>query len=273
MFRLFKPKKKFDSNANNENVEGAWVFVSHSNKDWKSVKEVRDYLESKGHKPLLFYLKCLEEATEINDLILREIEARNWFILCESENSKNSKWVQTEVDYIKQLKGKVYETINLNNPLGIKKEFYKLDRLSKRLSVYVSYSHKDNDIAQVFINKFKDNDYKVFKHVEIKPGQKFVSTIRKSIDESIEHGFFIMLITENSFRSGHVKSEIEYALNQGVTNSYKRNILPISFLSMEKLQHEIPVKLLSIQMADFSKGLIEDNLNKLIEDLKTRKMD
>ena len=44
--------------AMNENADpdGAWIFVSHSNKDVKKVREIRDLLEREGHKPLLFYL-------------------------------------------------------------------------------------------------------------------------------------------------------------------------------------------------------------------------
>jgi hypothetical protein len=40
--------------------EGAWVFVSHSTKDFERVRLVRNALEDSGFRPILFYLKCLE---------------------------------------------------------------------------------------------------------------------------------------------------------------------------------------------------------------------
>ena len=127
--------------------EGAWIFVSHSSKDWSKIKRIRNLLDSKGHKPLLFYLKCLEEESELDDLIKREIEARSWFFLCESENSRKSKWVGAEVAYIKQLPGKYYETINLNS--SFEKQIARIDRLSIRLTVFVSSTSVDNrDIAR-----------------------------------------------------------------------------------------------------------------------------
>ena len=53
-----------------------------------------------GFEPLCFYLKCLENDNEIADLIKREIDAREWFIFIDSENSRNSKWVTLEREYI-----------------------------------------------------------------------------------------------------------------------------------------------------------------------------
>ena len=35
-------------------------FISHSNKDFEPVREVRHWLAQRGHQPLLFFLKCLE---------------------------------------------------------------------------------------------------------------------------------------------------------------------------------------------------------------------
>ena len=57
------------------NSEGAWVFVSHSHRDLEKVREIRNYLESKGRNPLLFYLKCLgDNDARLPELIRDEIE-------------------------------------------------------------------------------------------------------------------------------------------------------------------------------------------------------
>ena len=48
--------------------EGFLGFVSHSTKDFERVRLVRNALEDSGFRPILFYLKCLENETEVNDL-------------------------------------------------------------------------------------------------------------------------------------------------------------------------------------------------------------
>ena len=34
-----------------------WIFLSHSNKDYESVRKVRNLLEDEGRRPLMFFLK------------------------------------------------------------------------------------------------------------------------------------------------------------------------------------------------------------------------
>lgn len=97
----------------NVDISNAWVFLSHSNKDFDQIIRVRNRLEELDYRPLLFFLKCLDDDKEIFELIKREIRARDRFILCDSKNSRESEWVQKEVAYIKSL-GRPYELINLD---------------------------------------------------------------------------------------------------------------------------------------------------------------
>ena len=78
--------------------KGIWVFLSHSNKDYEKVRQVRNILEQQGYRPLMFFLNCLNDDNEIDELIKREIDSREKFILCDSKNAQNSKWVQEEVN-------------------------------------------------------------------------------------------------------------------------------------------------------------------------------
>ena len=39
---------------------GAWIFVSHSQRDLEEVNPIRNELERREHHPPLFFLKCLE---------------------------------------------------------------------------------------------------------------------------------------------------------------------------------------------------------------------
>lgn len=85
--------------ANNSN-NVIWLFLSHSNKDHEKVIKVRNLLEKNSFIPLMFFLKCLNDDDEIDDLIKREIGSRGRFILCDSENVRNSDWVKREIEYI-----------------------------------------------------------------------------------------------------------------------------------------------------------------------------
>ena len=114
--------------------KNAWVFVSHSNKDFGKILKLRNKLEERFYRPLLFFLKCLDDDKEIFELIKREIKARDRFILCDSQNSRHSKWVQREIDYIKSL-NRPYEIIDIEST---DKEIDEaIDRFDHRSTVYI----------------------------------------------------------------------------------------------------------------------------------------
>lgn len=71
-----------------------WIFLSHSNVDYDKVRKVRNMLEEQGLRPIMFFLKCLNDDDEIDDLIKREIDCRTRFILCDSPNARCSTWVK-----------------------------------------------------------------------------------------------------------------------------------------------------------------------------------
>ena len=56
----------------------------------EQVRPIRNELERRGHNPLLFFLKCLEDDdARLPELTREEIQARAWFILCDSLNAKS----------------------------------------------------------------------------------------------------------------------------------------------------------------------------------------
>ena len=97
----------------NDIEEGFWVFVSHSTKDFEKVRLVRNALEESGFRPILFFFFFMEDEDEINELLKREIDARRRFILCDSPNAQSSKFVQSEVNYIKS-QDRMYEVIDIS---------------------------------------------------------------------------------------------------------------------------------------------------------------
>ena len=137
-------------------VSNAWVFVSHSNKDFEQIIRIRNKLEQLDYRPLLFFLKCLDDDKEIFELIKREIRARDRFILCDSKNSRASDWVQKEVAYIKSL-GRPYELINLDD--GDDEIDRCIARFDERSTVYI-WSTSD-EIAENTTEKLVRKAFKV----------------------------------------------------------------------------------------------------------------
>ena len=82
-----------------------WIFISHSHQDVDLVRWIRNHFEKLGFEPLMFYLKCLSDKDEIESLIKREIDEREWFIYADSPSARESKWVKTEREYIETSEG------------------------------------------------------------------------------------------------------------------------------------------------------------------------
>ena len=166
------------------NSSGAWIFLSHSNKDFEKVREIRNELEKRGHKPIMFYLKCLEnDSATLPDLLRREIAAREWFILCDSPNAQASQYVRDEVELIKSMEGKTIEVVDLSKELQT--ELHKLIRISKRATVYLSYSKQDYDVAGKIRSALLKHDFRVWLDLESLQSGDWQAQITSAIDEAV----------------------------------------------------------------------------------------
>ena len=141
----------------NDNV---WVFLSHSHNDYDKVIQVRNMLEKRKFKPLMFFLKCLENDTEIDSLIKREIDCRYRFILCDSANAQASKWVQEEVRYIKKEKKRYCETVNLDT-MSIEQVNAQLQKFEQRSTVTILYSNERKNSLKYIIDELLTYDMKI----------------------------------------------------------------------------------------------------------------
>lgn len=202
----------------NDIKEGFWVFVSHSTKDFEKVWLVRNALEDGGFRPILFYLKCMEDEDEINELLKREIDARRRFILCDSPNARASKFVKSEVDYI-QSKKRMYEIIDLSQinleTSDVEEDIIRLIKPFKlRTSVFLSYNYKDKAFAdqlhiQLQSAGFKTADADFFGPWSgSAPIEDFDILIKNTIKATLDVGYVIGLISNNT---GFNNSEVEYA--------------------------------------------------------------
>lgn len=191
--------------------EGAWIFVSHSHQDLAKVRVIRDALEARGHNALLFFLKCLGDDAEVDNLIRREIEARTWFVLCDSENARSSRWVLSELEIIKTLAEKAYEVIDLDSDL--QDQVARIDRLSKRATVFLSYAQSDEAIADRLRQALRDRDYAVWDpRTDLAPGDNWTNEIRRSVQNAMTNGLFVLLLSPAALESSAVQMELDYAL-------------------------------------------------------------
>lgn len=177
--------------------EGFWVFVSHSTKDFERVRLVRNALEDSGFRPILFYLKCLENETEVNDLLKREIDARKRFILCDSPNAQASKFVQSEVEYIRS-KNRMYEIVDLSKiDMGsqdAEKEVIELIKpFRKRTNVFVCCAHEDSSLAELVKGELRLQGFSVA-DIPLLDSQCLYQKVSQVIETTLSNGYFLYLI-------------------------------------------------------------------------------
>lgn len=194
--RLYKNSKFLNKEMLPGNkAKEPWVFISHSNKDFTSVRLLRNTLEEEGLRPLLLFLKCMDDEEELDSLIKREIESRTNFILCDSKNAKASKWVQKEVLYIKSL-GRNIEKINVDDLCGnINESKAFAHQFAKRTRIILSFDKEHEGMACKMYSRFIKYDIKVF----LNPlydfdGDEFYDCVTDNFSSLIEKGIVVVIV-------------------------------------------------------------------------------
>lgn len=202
-----------------EDLNGGYIFLSHSHDDIQKVRKIRNRLENAGFEPLCFYLKCLNEDSEIEDLIKREIDAREWFVFVDSENARKSKWVTMEREYIRSTNEKKIFTINIEDSDEVEDT---ISKIYHNLRIYISYAYKDTVLGQRICNKLKEKDYLVlFDYDSLPQKEDFAETLANAIADASRDGAVLALLTPNSIQSVWVQKELAYAAHLG------GNIIPV----------------------------------------------
>lgn len=202
-----------------QKARGGYIFLSHSHNDIDKVRTIRNDLERDGFEPLCFYLKCLNDDSEIEDLIKREIDAREWFVFLNSQNSRRSKWVTMEREYITRTNSKKIITVDLDSAQAVSDIIYKL---SHNLRVFISYVSADTILARRIKNIMEEKDYLVFfGHDSIRVGASYLQIIQTALSEASKEGCVLVLMTEASIRSNWVWKETMAAIQQN------GNVIPV----------------------------------------------
>lgn len=212
--------------SNNE----IWVFLSHSNRDYEKVRQVRNMLEEQSLRPLMFFLHCLNDNEEIDSLIKREIDCRTRFILCDSENARKSHWVQKEVEYIKS-QNRICETIDLSKSLEEIK--VTLQDFINKTKIFISYNREEYELAEMVYNRLSIYDFSVY----IDRAWDFKSSYNQNYKDAVDflensvaksNGYVVAIVNERVLNSNSCsRHELIKALRDNKsTGKDSFNIIP-----------------------------------------------
>ncbi len=238
--------------------KGGYIFLSHSHDDIVKVREIRNTLENDGFEPLCFYLKCLDDGNsgdEVKDLIVREIDAREWFLFINSENSRKSKWVAFEREHISKTDCKKIITVDINDMKTVEKA---IQKIKHNLRIFISYSHKDENIAKRIKNNLVKKDYLVWTDEDMCVGESWLEQASSAIIEASKDGCVIALLTSSSLELPHVKYEILFSVQNG------GNVIPV-IIGNVKIDGELGLMLGNIQHYRLSEDPTEDEIDEMIE--------
>lgn len=209
-----------------------WVFLSHSNKDYEKVRQVRNMLEEQSLRPLMFFLHCLNDDDEIDSLIKREIDCRTRFILCDSENARTSKWVQKEVEYIKS-QNRICETIDLSKSMD--EIMSTLQDFINKTRIFISYNREEYELAEMVYNRLSRLDFAVY----IDRAWDFNITYHQNYKDALDflensvvkaNGYVIAILNERVLNpnSGSRYELIKAIRDNKTTGKVTPNIIPIA---------------------------------------------
>ena len=243
-------------------AEGAWIFLSHSHRDFDQVSRLRNELEVRGHHPLMFFLKCLDDDSEIDDLIRREIRTRSWFILCDSAHSRASRWVDEERKIIAGLATHNSATVNLDDPLPA--QLTAISTLTRQATVFLSYAQCDRSASLRIGDSLRREDFGVFSDLQIGPGAGWQEQITAALDDAVEQGAVLVLLSLESLASQWQRLEIAMALERAQPRTRGRNVVPIFLDDPGRVLASVPAgvheRLAALQGFDFSSGDSEETM-------------
>lgn len=196
---------------------GCWIFLSHSNHDIEKVRLVRNEFERMGHNPLAFYLKCLStdterERKELDSLIKREIDAREWFVFCESPAAYQSPYVAEERAYIAKCNKEMIWTLNLMQ--DVESIRLAVRKICEQIEVFVSYIFADKTTADLLVDFLSKRDYSVWTADSKRQTEEhWEDQISEAIARCSYKGFYIILVSDASMKSNFFEQELGFAMN------------------------------------------------------------
>lgn len=193
-----------------------YVFLSHSHHDFEKVCKLRNLLEAEGFKPLMFFLKAFEKPEYepmLKPILMEEIDQRDRFILCRSDNSRNSEWVKFEEDYVKS-QNRPYEVIDLDLDEDVQLEAIKFYRRRVSGSVFISYPIIQRPLVMGLSQKLEAEGFIPWvDYIDILPNTMIKDVIISAIDKAAEEGYVLYLVDSDNYGEWQ-RRELHYALDK-----------------------------------------------------------
>ena len=198
---------------------GCWIFLSHSSKDILKVRQIRNEFERLGHNPLAFYLRCLNSDTEqgkqeLDSLIKREIDHREWFVFCDSKNAEQSKYVQMEKDYIYSANKQYIWHVDLSKPIS--EIIHEIQKICLRIKVFVSFTNKNKQIVMPILDHLERKDFDVWTQEDLSIGVNWLEETKKQIKKTYDYGFALVFYTDEYTNTQYCKTELDELIKNNV---------------------------------------------------------
>lgn len=224
---------------------------------------MRNLFEDRGHDVLL--LKLSQQMTEeyLRELLVREIQARDWLVMLRSANADRSSWVSFERHFAENRHKPVFE-IDLTASAHLSDSAFQhflttqVGNISRCIRVFLSYSHADRDVSARLARDLEAKGFEVWLDTaHIQAGDSWQDEITQAIDKTLERGAVVMLMSEASLRSNTVRDEVRHAL------ALKGRVIPCL---LNVTTNTVPPELQTIQWVDFSRSY-EQGLSTLVQAL------
>jgi len=173
----------------------AWIFISHASDDLLRVREIRNYLESKGASPLLFHLKALAEPEEFWPIIEREIAARNFFLYCQSAVADQREWVRRERAAVEGAGRKRPIRVDSIRVDGGDLDFTKLDAFLAKTRVFPSYTGEDREAVRPFLLAMEQAGFQVFRDENVPTGASWMDVIEQELEAAARDGWIVVFLS------------------------------------------------------------------------------
>ena len=227
-------------------TDNTYVFLSHSHYDFDKVCRLRNLLEAEGFKPLMFFLKAFENPKfepMLKPILKEEIDKRERFILCRSENSRKSEWVRFEEEYVKS-KNIRYEVIDLDADENVQLEAIQFYRRRVSDHVYISYPRSQSPFARGLSHKLQVEGFTTWFEYNpvIELDSKHQELTFKAIDKAAEEGYVLYLVDGNRYGEWQ-RRELHHALRKSAL------VIPV-IVAGETLPDEFILELGRIQWLD-----------------------
>jgi TIR domain len=119
----------------------------------------------------------------------------------------------------------------------------KLRPLLKRATVFLSHAAGDLVIARQIYDALTEQDYRVFLDFNsIPPGLRWQTEVQSSLEDAVEHGFALLLLSPDYLCTAYCEKEREMAL-KSLGSRATSNIVPVIVRDPDYVYHRLPANL------------------------------